>query len=84
MAEALYSLEHLMAISGDPTYGDRMERIAWNALPATFSPDMWTHQYDQQVNQVQCAVQEKPIFEQMAETRTPLDWSQITAAARLI
>ena len=29
-----------------------MERIAYNALPATISPDMWAHQYDQQVNQV--------------------------------
>jgi GDPmannose 4,6-dehydratase len=30
--------------------------VAYNALPATFSPDMWAHQYDQQVNQVQCTV----------------------------
>jgi hypothetical protein len=35
---------------------DRLEMIAFNALPATFSPDMWAHQYDQQVNQIQCTI----------------------------
>ncbi|HOM72659.1 MAG TPA: glycoside hydrolase family 127 protein, partial [Armatimonadota bacterium] len=34
--------------------GDRLEKIAYNALPAPFSPDMWAHQYDQQANQVMC------------------------------
>ena len=52
MVEYLYSLETLVANTGHADYGDRLERIAFNALPATFSPDMWAHQYDQQVNQV--------------------------------
>jgi len=56
VVEALYSLEHLIALTGDSAFGDRLERIAFNALPATFSPDMWSHQYDQQVNQVQCTI----------------------------
>ncbi len=56
VVEALYSLEHLISVTGDPTFGDRLERIAFNALPATFAPDMWSHQYDQQVNQVQCTI----------------------------
>jgi len=54
VVEAMYSLEHLLAVTGDPAWGDRLERITFNALPATFAPDMWSHQYDQQVNQVQC------------------------------
>ncbi len=62
VAEHMYSLEHLLCLTGDPRWGDRLERIAFNALPATFSPDMWTHQYDQQVNQVQCTFQEHPVF----------------------
>jgi DUF1680 family protein len=41
---------------GDPAFGDRLEKLAYNALPATFSPDMWSHQYDQQVNQVECSI----------------------------
>lgn len=53
VVEFMYSLEHLLAAFGDPFFGDRLERVAFNALPATFSPDMWAHQYDQQVNQIQ-------------------------------
>ncbi|HNS21302.1 MAG TPA: glycoside hydrolase family 127 protein [Sedimentisphaerales bacterium] len=56
VVETMYSLEHLLSVTGDPTFGDRLERIAFNALPATFAPDMWSHQYDQQVNQVQCTI----------------------------
>jgi len=56
VVEALYSLEHLISVTGDPSFSDRLERIAFNALPATFAPDMWSHQYDQQVNQVQCTI----------------------------
>ncbi len=56
VVETLYSLEQLLAVTGEPAYGDRLERIAFNALPATFAPDMWSHQYDQQVNQVQCTI----------------------------
>lgn len=62
VVEYMYSLEHLLAITGRSHWGDRLEKIAYNALPATFSPDMWTHQYDQQVNQVECSRQENPIF----------------------
>ncbi|RPJ62922.1 MAG: hypothetical protein EHM24_25245 [Acidobacteria bacterium] len=53
VVEFMYSLEHLFSVFGDPAFADRLERVAFNALPATFSPDMWCHQYDQQVNQVQ-------------------------------
>ncbi|MBL9127223.1 MAG: glycoside hydrolase family 127 protein, partial [Verrucomicrobiales bacterium] len=56
VVEALYSLELAVAASGDAALADRLERIAFNALPATFAPDMWSHQYDQQANQVQCTV----------------------------
>jgi len=60
IVEALYSLQHALAITGDPTIADRIEKIAYNALPATFTDDMWAHQYDQQANQVQCAREKGP------------------------
>jgi hypothetical protein len=60
--EYLYSLEVLLAITGDPAFGDRLEKIAYNAMPATFSPDMWSHQYDQQVNQVECSIKEDRLW----------------------
>ena len=56
VVEYLYSLEVLLAILGDPACGDRLEQIAYNALPASLSPDMWARQYDDQVNQVVCRV----------------------------
>ncbi|MFN8580397.1 MAG: glycoside hydrolase family 127 protein [Gemmatimonadaceae bacterium] len=56
VVEYMYSLEHLTSVFGDGAFADRLERLAYNALPATFAPDMWSHQYVQQVNQVQCTI----------------------------
>jgi uncharacterized protein len=56
VVEFMYSLETLFSVFGNPLFGDRLEKIAFNALPATLAPDMWSHQYDQQVNQVQCTI----------------------------
>ncbi len=58
VAEYMYSLECLVSVLGDPALADRLEMIAFNALPGTFSPDMWAHQYDQQVNQIECSIRE--------------------------
>lgn len=55
VVEAMYSYEHLLAISGNPEWGDMLEKLAFNALPAATSADMWAHQYDQQTNQIRCA-----------------------------
>ncbi|NLC69175.1 MAG: hypothetical protein GX754_10450 [Clostridiaceae bacterium] len=62
VVEYMYSLEHLISITGKAHWGDRLEKIAYNALPATFTPDMLRHQYDQQVNQVECSKQPYPVF----------------------
>lgn len=60
--EYLFSLEVLASILGDAALGDRMEKITFNALPATFAPDMWSHQYDQQANQIHCGVFDDRIY----------------------
>jgi hypothetical protein len=52
--ESMFSFANLMAMFGDPLMGDKLERMSYNAWPATFSPDMWAHQYDQQANQPIC------------------------------
>lgn len=54
VVEAMYSFEWLLAITGRGEWADRLENLAYNALPATLSPDMWSHQYDQMTNQIQC------------------------------
>jgi DUF1680 family protein len=60
VVEYMYSLEEMVSTLGAVRSADRLERIAFNALPAQFTPDMWAHQYDQQANQVLCAVGEYP------------------------
>ncbi len=62
VVEYQFSLEVLLSILGDPAFGDRLEKVTYNALPATFSPDMWSHQYDQQVNQVECSIRENRLW----------------------
>lgn len=52
VVEAMYSYEQLFSVSGNPYWLDRLECTAFNALPATVSPDMWAHQYDQLSNQI--------------------------------
>ena len=59
VVEAQFSLEQMIAILGDASLADRLEKIAFNALPATFSADMWAHQYDQQPNQVLCTLKDR-------------------------
>ena len=54
IVDQMYSYAHLFAASGDGKWLERMEILAFNALPATISDDMWTHQYDQQSNQIAC------------------------------
>ncbi len=55
VVEAMYSIEVLAGITGDARLGDRLEKLAFNALPATFRKDMTAHQYDQQCNQAICS-----------------------------
>jgi hypothetical protein len=62
VVEAMYSLEVLAGITGDARVCDRLEKLAFNALPATFKKDMNAHQYDQQANQVVCKVSEPRVY----------------------
>ncbi len=56
VVEYMFSLENMLQMLGNPDYADRLEMIAYNALPGTFSADMMAHQYDQQANQVLCTI----------------------------
>ena len=60
VVEYMFSLEHSLAISGDPSLADRLERLAFNALPGTLTDDMWAHQYNQEPNQVECSLHRAP------------------------
>jgi len=60
VVETMFSLEQSLAILGDASIGDRLELLAFNALPGTFTDDMWAHQYDQEPNQVEVSLHRKP------------------------
>lgn len=62
IVELMYSYEWLFTITGNTKWLDRLEELAFNSLPAAISPDMWTHQYDQMVNQVACFPMTKQPF----------------------
>ncbi|MBQ7828000.1 MAG: glycoside hydrolase family 127 protein [Clostridia bacterium] len=63
VAEQMYTYQLLYAATGDKKWAERLEVVAFNALPATVSDDMWTHQYDQLSNQIACErFPGKPLF----------------------
>ncbi|MDR0656914.1 MAG: glycoside hydrolase family 127 protein [Treponema sp.] len=62
IVEAMYSYEWLLALGAGDVWADRLETLAFNGLPAACSADMWTHQYDQMSNQVECSKLEKTHF----------------------
>ncbi len=63
VVELMYSFEQLFKYTGDSKWAERLEVVAFNALPATISDDMWTHQYDQLSNQMACIkFPNKPVF----------------------
>eukprot|EP00930_Biecheleria_cincta_P027231 TRINITY_DN19122_c0_g1_i2.p1 TRINITY_DN19122_c0_g1~~TRINITY_DN19122_c0_g1_i2.p1 ORF type:complete len:706 (-),score=103.88 TRINITY_DN19122_c0_g1_i2:681-2798(-) len=56
IVEAMFSYNTMFSIHGDLAFADRAERIAYNALPATWaSPtggDMWAHPYLEAINEI--------------------------------
>ncbi len=60
--EMMFSLEKMFEITGNPTHGDRLERIAFNALPTQCTDDHTGRQYFQQTNQVQVTFGDRDFF----------------------
>jgi hypothetical protein len=52
VVEMMYSLECAIGAWGHGHHADRLERLAYNLLPATMTADMTAHQYHQQANQI--------------------------------
>ncbi|MEG1875786.1 MAG: glycoside hydrolase family 127 protein, partial [Angelakisella sp.] len=59
VVEYLFSLQLLLEATGDTLFADLLERVAYNALPATITEDFKGHQYDQQANQVLVSLDER-------------------------
>ena len=56
VVELMFSLEILSRLLGEVAYSNHLEKVAFNALPACQTADLWAHQYDQQPNQVLCSI----------------------------
>ncbi len=50
--ELMFSLEQMMAVTGNVAYMDHLEKVAFNALPTQATDDYMARQYYQQPNQV--------------------------------
>jgi len=62
VVEYMFSLSVMLEILGDPKLADKLERLAYNALPATITEDYMAHQYLQQANQVQVDIRKRPWY----------------------
>ena len=51
--ELMFSYEQMLKITGNTSFADELERVAFNALPAQISDDFTLHQYFQKPNQAQ-------------------------------
>jgi DUF1680 family protein len=60
--EMMFSLEKMFEATGIPVYGDRLERVAFNALPTQCEDDYTGRQYFQQTNQIQCTIGPRDFF----------------------
>jgi hypothetical protein len=56
VVEGMFSFETMLAITDDADYGDHLENLAFNLLPASSDPEMRAHQYHQQANQISASV----------------------------
>lgn len=59
VVELMFSLEEIIRLTGDFSWADLLEKIAFNALPAAISEDGGRHQYNQQVNQVSATIDKR-------------------------
>lgn len=62
VVESIFSLNVVHEVQGDASFADRAERIAYNALPGTWTADMWGHQYLQQANAVNALHQDDHVW----------------------
>jgi hypothetical protein len=62
IVEMMFSLENSLAVTGDVRFADRLEKVAYNTLPAACTPDYWRHQYVEQANQIASAYAQDPVY----------------------
>jgi hypothetical protein len=78
VVELMYSLEKMIAISGDHAMMDHLEKIAYNALPTQVTDDFSSRQYFQQANQVMLTRERHNFYEEDHHGHTDLCYGLLT------
>ncbi len=78
VVELMYSLEKMIAITGDPEFMDHLEKIAYNALPAQIAADFSSRQYFQQANQIKLSRNRHNFYEEDHHGHTDLCFGILT------
>lgn len=78
VVELMFSLEKMIAITGDVTYMDHLEKIAYNALPTQITDDFSSRQYFQQANQVMLTRDRHNFYEEDHHGHTDLCFGLLT------
>lgn len=65
--EMMFSLEKMLEITGDVDFADRLERIAFNALPTQTTDNHHYRQYFQQANQVNVTANVRSFYQDGGE-----------------
>lgn len=76
--ELMYSLEKMMEITGDLSFSDHLERIAFNALPTQISDDFMHKQYFQQANQVKATRHTRNFYEDFNHIGTDIVYGTLS------
>lgn len=64
IVEMMYSLENMLAITGDVAFGDHLEKLTYNALPTQTTDDFNSRQYFQSANQIQISRHRRNFYEE--------------------
>ena len=68
--EMMFSLEKMIEITGDLSFADHLEKIAFNALPTQVTDDFMYKQYFQQANQVKISRHTRNFYEEASHEGT--------------
>lgn len=74
VVELMRTYETLLSVFGSPDYGDALERLAFNALPAAVAPDFRSHQYFSQPNQMYCTIGKHGFHANKTDLPSPFGW----------
>lgn len=78
VVEMMFSLESMLAVTGDTEFADHLEKITYNALPTQATDDFNNRQYFQSANQVQISRAKRNFFEDDGHQGTDLCYGLLT------